>query len=127
MAERRTYSEQQRAALETMKQDGLELGAARPEFVNKTLNPDGSTGDAAAIVTRAQDDLARILATEPKTPDVLRAATRASERVAEIQDHIAQNRFLFVLDDAFLPLIYFQCAVPGNPDVPLPAAAPAGV
>lgn len=122
---RDTYSQEQLAALETMKQPGLELGAARPEFVNKALNPDGHIDqDPSAVVARAQADLSRILAIEPKTPAVLRDATRASERLAEIQEHIAQNRFLFVLDDDGFPLIYFQCAVPGNPDVfpPAPAA-----
>jgi hypothetical protein len=115
MAEsRQTYSPTQRVALETVKQEGLPLGAARPDFVNHVMYENGFiSADTQPMIDKASAELARILAIEPKTPDVLREATRASE----IQDHIAQNRFLFIADDDGLPLIYFQCATPGNPDV----------
>jgi hypothetical protein len=116
---RQTYTDQQRAALETLKAYRPDdFGAARPEFINHVLDPQGNVNsDVGAVVAKADAEVGRILSIEPKTPDVLREATRAAERAAELRDHIEQNRFLFVLGDDGLPLIYFQCAVAHNRDV----------
>ncbi len=92
------YSEAQYNALETMKAKGLTLGAARKEFVNNALTTDGK------LVKSLQS--------------VLAAAAKASpETRAEVEAHIAEKRFLFVLDDEGLPVIYFQAHTGSNPDV----------
>lgn len=51
------------------------------------------------------------------------AATAAEALALELDDHIEQERFLFVLSDHGLPVIYYQCAVAGNPDLPKLAGA----
>jgi hypothetical protein len=115
---RTTYTEQQLAAVNGMKQGGLRLGAVPAAFVNNVMAPDGTLShDVEGMLARANGEVARILATEPKTAAVLRDATRAAERSAEIEEHVSQKRFLFILGDDLLPLIYFQCATEGNPDV----------
>lgn len=92
------YTEAQYNALETMKAKGLTLGAARKEFVNQVLTHEGK------IVKSPKSVLAAAEAVSP-------------EKLAEVEAHIAENRFLFVLDDAGLPVIYFQCHTGTNPDV----------
>ena len=88
---RNTYTPEQLATLDTLKTDKYTLGVARTEYVNQCLQPDGTLTDCTAIVARD---------------------------VAEVADHAAQERFLFVMGDDGLPLIYFQCDVPHNPDLP---------
>lgn len=112
------FTEEQLVALETLKQPGLELGAARAEFVNKVLLPDGSmSSDIDAVVSAAQARVPAILGGDTSNPAVLRAAADAAAKVQEIHAHIGEERFLFVVDQEQVPVIYFQCAVPGNPDV----------
>lgn len=51
------------------------------------------------------------------------AATAAEMLAVELDEHIEQERFLFVLGDHGLPVIYYQCAVADNPDLPRLAGA----
>jgi hypothetical protein len=112
------YTEEQLASLEKMKQKGLELGAARKEFVNHILCPDGTViSDVKTMLKHASDRVAELLADAGGDAAKLRAAANAADKRGEIEDHIAQNRFLFVVDENMTPVIYFQCATPGNPDV----------
>ena len=99
------YTDAQWAALTGVKQTTpkLKYGAARPEFVNRVMLPDGSISDDLAPVRAAA-----------ATQDV-----RESGNLSELESHIAQGRFLFIVDADLVPRIYFQCAVPGNPDVEL--------
>lgn len=110
---RDTYTKEQKAALETMKQDGLELGAARKEFVNKILLPDGKVGKNIAALRAAG---AAALAEAVSNKD-FKAAAIIQEKLRELDEHIEQKRFLFIAGDDGMPLIYFQCAVAGNTDV----------
>lgn len=99
------YTDAQYRALEAVKQTTppLKFGAARPEFVNHAMLADGS------IVS----DL---------TPIAAAAATqRANEpgNLDELNAHIAEGRFLFIVDCDLIPRIYFQCHTGNNPDVEL--------
>jgi len=115
---RQTYTTEQLAALEEMKQEGLELGAARAEFVNKILQADGTVSDDIANIAReAGQRVADILSGDTSDPVVLQSATEAARKAKEIDAMIAEDRFLFIAGDDGLPIIYFQCATPGNPDV----------
>lgn len=102
-----SYTQEQYAMLEaTIKQPGLQLGAAKAQYVNKTLCPDGTV----------VDDL-----------DALREAAAESEEHAEhLEAHIDERRFLFVVNEEGVPVVFFQCAVPGNPDVPEMVNLPRG-
>jgi hypothetical protein len=101
------YTDAQYAALEGVKQTvpRLKLGAARPEFANKVMLADGSISEdlEAVRVAAAKQD------------------PREAGNIQELDAHIAQNRFLFIVDVDLVPRIYFQCATPGNPDVELAA------
>jgi hypothetical protein len=95
----------------SIKQEGLELGAARAEFVNHLLLPDGTIEDTAAdMLANAREAVTTALT---EGGDVVNAA--AALRAIEL--HLAEARFLFVVDETLAPLIFFQCAVAGNPDV----------
>ena len=113
------YTAEQEATLASMKLDGLPEGrhAARAEFVNRVLRPDGSIGDLAEMRAAAQEEVTTILSSGATDSASLQKAMDASRKLEEIDAMAAQNRFLFVVDENHLPVIYFQCAVPGNPDV----------
>jgi hypothetical protein len=118
-----SYTAEQLATLETMKDRSYTLGIARAEFMNTILNPDGSTsGDIEAMVEAARAQLAGILAGELTDPATLAKAKIAAEFVKEVVDHVKQNRFLFVVNTDNLPVVYFQTAVDGNPDLPMAVA-----
>lgn len=123
------YTKEQLETLETLKHEGLRLGAARAEFVNHILAPDGSVSSETGLMQASvRELLAEILAGDTSDPELLAAATSLAIKGKEIDAHIAESRFLFVVDDLCIPQIYFQCAVPGNPDVEemnLPADEPA--
>lgn len=118
-----SYTAEQLAALETMKDRAYTLGIARAELANTVLHPDGTTSDdVTTVINAAREALAALLAVEPKTAATLRDATVAAARIEEIVDHVAQHRFLFVVDAQGLPVVYFQCAVDENPDLPMAVA-----
>lgn len=135
------YTDAQYAALEGVKQTTpkLRFGAARPEFMNHAMLADGSiTADlapiraAAAAATiadraayRAFVDAHRdaivdesLEASLKQQFIVLRSASK-HDLAEELEAHIAEQRFLFIVDADLVPRIYFQCAVAGNPDVEL--------
>jgi hypothetical protein len=105
---------------------------------------DGSISDdldAVRAATKAADaaDVARLRAfTEEHRAAILAKKLTPAQQVTvrelhrwaqhsqldELEDAIAQQRFLFLVDADLVTRIYFQCAVPGNPDVEL-ADAPA--
>lgn len=110
---RDTYTKEQRDALEGMKEEGLELGAARKEFVNRILLPNGKvTKDLDAMRNAIQKPLQEAA----KAEDYKKAAI-LRDKLAEFDEHIAQKRFLFVMGDDEMPLIYFQCNVSHNEDL----------
>ena len=104
------FTDQQWAALGALKETATKLryGAARAEFVNKVLLADGTVSDNL--------DPVRVAA----------AMQRPDEpgNLAELQDALAQRRFLLVVDADMVPRTYFQCFVPNNPDVEVVGAAP---
>jgi hypothetical protein len=138
MARTGTYTAAQSKALESMKQPGLVLGAVRAEYVNHALDKDGTllsdiglvkAAAKAAVAARRAELMAALDAfnadTDPDETDTSHAnkvseATKALDaavlRHREIDAHVAEGRFLFVLDDDGAPSVYFQCAVLGNPD-----------
>jgi hypothetical protein len=112
------YTVEQLAALEKMKQRGLKLGAAQKKYVNHLLNPDGTvTADTKVMLSAARKRSGDLLAGDTTDPAVLTQASQAAAKVKEIEAMIEEKRFLFIVDGAGLPVIYFQCATPGNPDV----------
>lgn len=135
------YTDKQYKALNGLKQldPPLKYGMARAEFVNKILLPDGTISDdlagmRAAVAKSDAEDTALFREFQSKhtqaiLDDTLSPELRAQyvdlkywgvhDFVKEVEEHLAQNRFLFVVDAAMTPRIYFQCAVPGNPDMQL--------
>jgi hypothetical protein len=104
--------------------------AAKAEFVNHFLLPDGTIerneeyhASMIAKAERDKDDAIRAAhaALDGNDPaEALRAAEAAAHATArrgEVEDHLAQSRFLFAVDEEGMPVVYFQCAVSGNPDV----------
>jgi hypothetical protein len=119
------YTQEQRDTLETMKDRAYALGIARAEFANHLLHPDGTVSDDPELMLTAARELVRNFAAAGSSKD-LRMAAALAQKVEEIEEHITQGRFLFVLDADALPVIYFQAAVSHNPDLPaLAADAPA--
>lgn len=114
-----SYTAEQLAALETMKDRTYTLGIARAEFVNQVLAPDGSLStDVEPMRAAVRESLSDLLAGDLTDPDTLESAKRAAERVRELADHLGQQRFLFVVDAELQPIVYFQCATAENPDLP---------
>ncbi len=119
------YTDEQLATLETLKTGVHVHGIARDEHANQILLPDGRlTNDLDAMRTAAQENVRRtaaelLAATRATRPAARAAANAAQDLVDEIEDHIAQQRFLFIVDESLTPRIYFQCAVEGNPDTPM--------
>jgi hypothetical protein len=115
-----SYTAEQHAALEALKVPDLFPGMAREEFVNAALAPDGTViPDAEGqLIAAAKERAAEILSGDLSDPSVLEDATRAARLVQEVVDHVAERRFLFVVDVHMTPVVYFQCAVAHNPDLP---------
>jgi hypothetical protein len=112
-----TYTEKQAETLATMKDPDFALGIARAEFVNHALEQDGSiTSDLSVFSAKLSAAIAALV--KDPTQENLAAATEAARLNAEITEHIAQARFLFIVGPNGLPLIYFQCATETNPDLP---------
>jgi hypothetical protein len=111
------YTVEQLAALEGMKDRAYTFGIARAEFANTVLQPDGShSTDLAAVTAAAKAQLNTALSGDTDNPAVLDQAKRLAELAQQIRYHIKQNRFLFVVGDDHLPIIYFPCATPDNVD-----------
>jgi hypothetical protein len=111
------YTNEQLATLETLKDPGYVLGIARAECANTILCPDGSRStDIESMRAAAQERVASLIA--EGTSESLAAAARAAETLREIDSELAQHRFLFIVDADFSPVVYFQCAVAHNPDLP---------
>lgn len=135
------YTDAQWKALDGVKQKDppLRLGAARPEFANKVMLPDGTISDdlgavragIAAAMAADRNALAAFTAahtsaivddtlTPAQRQQLIRLRADAKHPLGdEFEDAVAQGRFLFIVDVDFVPRIYFQAAVPGNPDVEL--------
>lgn len=133
------YTDAQWRALASVKQTtpALKFGAARNEFVNKVMWPDGSVNDDLDTVRKAtrQHDADDVTALETFTSTrqdaILRGTLSRQEQmqlrdlqywanhsqIDELEDHIAQNRFLFIVDANAVTRIYFQCVTPDNPDI----------
>lgn len=112
------YTVEQLATLDKLKVDGLADGVVRAEFANHMLAPDGSIIDNLQdMIDNAAERLSSILATSPSDPAKLDEAADAARKLREITTHIADGRFLFIVDESLLPLIYFQCQTKNNPDV----------
>ena len=112
-----TYTPEQRATILEIADPRFELLIAKAQYKSMALLPDGTLStDLSAFVPAAQARVAALIAVG--TSEALSAAAFAQARVTEIEDSIAQDRFLFVVGDDSLPIIYFQCATPTNPDLP---------
>jgi hypothetical protein len=111
------YTAEQLEALEGMKDRAYTFGIARAEFANTLLLPDGShSTDLERMKAAVKATLADILSGDTSDPKVLERATAASRAAIEVAEHITQKRFLFIVDGNCLPVIYFQCATPDNPE-----------
>ena len=112
-------------ALPNMLQPDIEFGAARPEFVNHVLCPDGTLlATADDVLANAKERAQLLLAAGDVTkPDTIEAVSGATRQIAAIAAHLAERRFLLIVDAELNPRIWFQCATPMNPDVyPQPEA-----
>jgi len=136
------YTDAQWRALPNLfvKDRELLYNAARAEFVNKVLLPDGTVSEDLAPLRAAtsqadQDDLARLTKfTSARQEDILRGKLTTAEQLElrdlqywanhsqaeELESHLAQQRFLLVVDANNVVHIWFQCAVDHNPDVHTP-------
>ena len=129
------FSVEQLEKLETMKDKAFEDGVAKKSFVNHILLPDGTVTEDLKKMIREIKKRAKELMQEatnsldddeassspedggPPKIDLLMANARGVVAVGkEIQEHIDQKRFLFIVDEHFVPRVYFQCATDNNPD-----------
>jgi hypothetical protein len=112
-----SYTAEQLEALEGMKDRAYTFGIARAEFANTMLLPDGShSTDLEPLKTAPKQQIDGILAGDTSDPQVLERARRVAAIGKDISDHILQKRFLFIVDRHYMPVIYFQCATPDNPE-----------
>lgn len=129
-----SYTAEQLEAIEGMKHPAYVLGIADKQYVNKVLHPDGTLSDDLQAVidavrekfveasTVAQEAMAGFGEFDGATAEELQKALGDARlwagKVEELEDHIGQKRFLFTVDQDCMPMVYFQCAVEGNPDAP---------
>lgn len=111
------YTNEQREALAKTYKPGLRLNAAKAKFANNVLHVDGTIDDKVGNLVKNVDKKIKALLADEPTEQNLRAAADLAAKKKEIENHIEQKRFLFVLDKDDVPVVYFQCAVPNNPDV----------
>jgi hypothetical protein len=117
-----SYTAEQLQALEEIKDRSFALGIAPAKYANHVLLPNGKiVKDVASLEEAAAAAHKRVLSGDLTSPAVLIAAAQAAAKLQEVQDHIAQKRFLFVVDADGLPVVYFQTATKNNPDLPLRA------
>lgn len=136
---RSEYTDAQWRALDRVKQTSpaLKLGAARNEFVNKVMLHDGTISDDLDDIRRAtvqadKDDLVRLEEfTRTHRDDILKGTLDRELRpqltdlqywanhsqTNELEEHIEQKRFLFIVDANKVVRIYFQCVTEDNPDI----------
>lgn len=141
------YTDAQYAALEKLKHTApkLKYGAAKKDYVNRVLLPDGKiskdldavrkaiakaeTADRAELDAFLKENQAAIVKDE-LTPEqrqrLVNLRENARHRLGdEFEEHIRQKRFLFIVDAELIPRIYFQCFTgvksgkPLNPDLEL--------
>lgn len=111
------YSCEQYEALQTMKDQSYADGIARDAYVNHTLLPDGSIVEGVEPLYQLLDGaIAEAIASPTRVS--LAAAGEAARLKEEIAEHVTQGRFLFIPIEQGARLIYFQCAVAHNPDLP---------
>lgn len=122
---------QQWDALEDMKDPAYTVGVARAEFANTLLLPDGSRSTDLAAVSRAVQERYDTIANgaDMADPDTLAALSESARLVQTVRHHVALSRYLFIVDQDGMPVVYFQCGTPDNEDVhaylkPAEAAAP---
>lgn len=117
---------EQVARFATMRDPAHELGVARAEFVNHVIFPDGTVStDTAPMIQAAERAVAEIMAGDAREPATFDKAAAASRKVQEVVSHIAANRFVFLVDENYLPTTYLQAATPNNVDVFPPPASDA--
>src|SRR5688572_9709445 len=92
------YTDEQRAALAKTFKPGLRLNAARAKYANHVLYADGTIDDNVDALVKNVDKRVRSLVAEEPTEQNLRAAADLAAKRKEIEAHIEQKRFLFVLD-----------------------------
>lgn len=104
-----SYTAEQLAALEEIKDRKYASGVAKASYVNQVLHADGTfSKDVAALEKAAKADVTKLASGDLTDPDHLRTMELAARRYQEIAGHIAQNRFLFVVNGD--KIVYFQCA-----------------
>lgn len=118
------------ARAEFMNHAMLASGEIRPlsgNFLSEVLSAveKGEAADRTRLVDFLHSHQQQILNDSLDAPQrqelVLMRTWARHELVEEVAEHLRQQRFLFILDDDLIPRIYFQCAVPENPDVELAA------
>lgn len=110
------YTQEQFAALDALVDTGWTPRFARAEFANAVLAPDGSIVKNGAKTVLAEVTKRAETSPAKKTPASLRAQADALVKIEEVEKAIAERRFLFIVDESWQPLTYFQCAVAGNPE-----------
>lgn len=112
-----SYTDEQRVALAKTYKPGLRLNAAKAKFANHVLYADGKIDDNVGALVKNIDKAVKAAIAAGSDEVTLRKAADLAAKKKEVENHIEQKRFLFVLDKDDVPVIYFQCAVPNNPDV----------
>lgn len=114
-----SYTAEQLVALERLKDRKFTKGVAAEGHAGQLMLPDGSlSDDVAGMIDAVKGRLGAILAGDLTSPARLAEAKVAAEKVQEVVEHIGQGRFLFIVDADLVPVVYFQCAVSHNPDLP---------
>ena len=104
-----SYTAEQLAALEEVKDRKYALGIAKASYVNQVLHADGTfSKDVKSIEKAAKAEVTKLATGDLTDPDHLRKMETAARRLQEITSHIAQERFLFVVNGD--KIVYFQCA-----------------
>jgi hypothetical protein len=104
-----SYTAEQLAALEEIKDRKYALGIAKASYVNNVLHADGSfSKDVTTLEKSAKAEVTKLASGDLTDPDHLRKMELAARRLQEITSHIAQERFLFVVNGD--KIVYFQCA-----------------
>jgi hypothetical protein len=119
-----SYTAEQLAALEEIKDRKYALGVAKASYVNQVLHADGSfSKDVASLEKTAKARVAELAKGDLTNPDHLREMENAARKLQEISGHIAQQRFLFVVNGD--KIVYFQCAT-DKAKIPVAEAHPDG-
>lgn len=118
------FTAEQLATLEKIKDRSYKLGIAEAKYANHVLLPDGTISkDTASLDAAVRAAHKKALEGDLTKPDVLQNAAKHAAKMQEVTDHLAQKRFLFIVNEAGEPIVYFQCATAKNPDLPKKATA----